>query len=334
MSSGQSQRNPSGLRANPPLIALGDQDFPPLQRQDPTPHAMSTNPPVVRPRRRSRDPWISGQLQRIPAYQRYAPNDPMRQHTTAYYFPQQLMAVHQILAHPNELPSRATMQMQQALQQASVNDAISVVHHADLHPNPQSTEPTFQVGGSRPMDIRRQTYQNERLYANYDYETGKELGEWDQASNSRKVKFLCKHGGRQNNASPMYYNVARDQLPPLLVGLTGKSVWNASEVLWSSWRPERQRRHSNKLPWPPSCPLHGRSPLPLRQRRVCTTTKWRSSWHKRPGKKMCDSGEEVLVIWRASETLIPRDHMQSPFPMTDWPTQAFILATSLRCDRI
>ncbi len=157
---------------------------------------MSTNPPVVRPRRRSRDPRISGQLQRIPPYQRYTPSDPMRQHTTAYYSPQQLMAVHQILAHPNELPSRppcrCNKHCNRPLLMMQSQWFIMPTCTPILRAPNQHSKSVDQGHGHQASDLPKRE---------------------DQASNSRKVKFLCKHGGRQNQASPMYYNVARDQVP-------------------------------------------------------------------------------------------------------------------------
>ena len=189
------------------------------------------------------------------------------------------------------------------------------------------------------MDIRRQTYQNERLYTKFDYETGKELGDWDQASNSRKVKFLCEHGGRQNNASPMHYNLARDQNPQHTTTAPSprcadreecvERLRSAMEIM-EAGKTERALEQVEMVPIMPP-------PRPQPPSLEAET----SVYHDQMEEFMAqEAGEEDVRFRRRSfgdlesfEDFHPSRSYAVPLPMTEWPIPAPTLATSVRCDR-
>ncbi len=119
----------------------------------------------------------------------------------------QLEAIHQILAHPKEIPARASSQLQRAIQSMGPNDAIQINHYNDQEENLDcgKAPPPF---GKRKVDMKLQAIQNDRLYANYDYEKKKEKGAVGRDGN-REVQFLTK-----GSSQPMHYNLLRRELAP------------------------------------------------------------------------------------------------------------------------
>ena len=119
----------------------------------------------------------------------------------------QLEAIHQILAHPREMPARASNQLQRAIQSMGPNDAIQINHFQDCEGNLDCDKapPPF---GKRNIDMKLQAIQNDRLYANYGYEKKKEKGSIGRDGN-RELQFLTK-----GSSQPMHYNLLRRELVP------------------------------------------------------------------------------------------------------------------------
>ncbi len=117
----------------------------------------------------------------------------------------QLEAIHQILAHPGELPARASNQLQRAIQSKSPNDAIQFNHYNEQEDELDCDKAPPPFGKSN-VDMKLQAIQSDRIYANSDYEKRKEKGAIGRDGN-REVQFLGK-----GSAQPMYYNLLRRKL--------------------------------------------------------------------------------------------------------------------------
>ena len=89
---------------------------------------------------------------------------------------QQIRAAHQILQHGNSLATQASIQVQSAIEKAGVNDAVMLQFLQDREADPSAgiLVKTFdQPSGTRAVEQKNQTWQNNSMYGNYDFERGK-----------------------------------------------------------------------------------------------------------------------------------------------------------------
>ncbi len=89
---------------------------------------------------------------------------------------QQIRAAHQILQHGNSLATQASIQVQSAIEKAGVNDAVMLqfLQDKEAEPNTGTLVKTFeQPSRTRAVEQKNQTWQNNTMYGNYDFERGK-----------------------------------------------------------------------------------------------------------------------------------------------------------------
>ena len=138
----------------------------------------------------------------VPTFPPVVQNEPKATLTVS-----QLEAIHQILAHPKEIPARASSELQRAIQRMGPKDAIQINHYNDQEEDLDCDKapPPF---GKRKVNMKLQAIQNDRLYANYDYEKRKERGAVGRYG-SKEVQFLTK-----GSSQPMHFNLLRRELAP------------------------------------------------------------------------------------------------------------------------
>ena len=89
---------------------------------------------------------------------------------------QQIKAAHQILQHGNSLATQASIQVQSAIEKAGVNDAIMLQFLQDKEADSGVNtliKTLDQPSGTRAVEQKNQTWQNNTMYGNYDFERGK-----------------------------------------------------------------------------------------------------------------------------------------------------------------
>ncbi len=89
---------------------------------------------------------------------------------------QQIKAAHQILQHGNSLATQASIQVQSAIEKAGVNDAIMLQFLQDREADPSTgtlVKTIDRPSGTRAVEQKNHTWQNNTMYGNYDYEREK-----------------------------------------------------------------------------------------------------------------------------------------------------------------
>ncbi len=101
---------------------------------------------------------------------------------------QQIRAAHQILQHGNSLAAQASIQVQSAIEKAGVNDAVMLQFYQDREADPGADTPMNTLAcpkGTRAVEQKNQTWQNNTMYGNYDFER-------HRAPKKEGVQMMCK----------------------------------------------------------------------------------------------------------------------------------------------